>query len=482
MGSTRDNPDKVDADLLNAGGWQSFSDVQTESAGFRIPLLLRSGNPHERLYIAAQDGTGNNLYKDAPEHLSIVARMHQQIESLNDKGVTRIASGYVAGIYTQDNRLAALIDGINGYTFERRVETAYHQFCQQANRWIKEDPDAQIRVVGLGFSRGAEQSAALLRMIHERGIQNPEGAKITLDSERLITHVEYTRPPLVPPGRTLQAAMMIDPVDTGLKEHDRRLPPSVVSVFQITATEERRDLFKASLHVPYGLSEEGRAYNARIPVAHSNAGDTYTLNGVGTLSHNMVAHYLNALTDGPAFVQARALPEDPAVYRVHRSDQHAFFYITQGYDKDGVRDHAAELGPAQACRRDAELRCDSKEPIDPELEKLIERRIIPMQLLPPQSRLHEQETGLSPIPDDRSELDRWVDQLYDASRNGNDQAWTQALQSASRQFMASPAGQDWQRDVQAYAWEQQHLQVLRQAQEAPQQSLQHDAPVRGLSM
>jgi hypothetical protein len=482
MGSTRQNPDKVDTDLLTAGGWQSFSDVEVESAGFRIPLLLRSSNPHERLYVAAQDGTGNNLFKDAPEHQSIVAKVHTQIDELNRQGRGNIASGYVEGIYTQDNRLAALIDGINGYTFERRVETAYHQFCEQAKNWMDEDPDSQIRVVGIGFSRGSEQTAALLRMIHDRGIQNPEGAKIVFDSERLITHAEYTRPPLVPPGRTLQAAVMIDPVDTGIREHDRRLPSSVVSVFQITATEERRDLFKASLHIPYGLSEDGRAYNARINAAHSNAGDTYTLNGVGTLSHNMVAHYLNALTDGPAYIQARALPEDPDAYRVHRSDQHAFFYTTRGYDRDGVRDHAAELGAAQVCRRDAELRCDSKDPMDPALEALIERRTLPVRLLPPRSEVPGQETERLPPQDTRSELDKLVDQLYDASRNGNDQAWTQALQSASRQFMASPTGQDWLRDVQAYDREQQHQQELRQAQEAQQQSLQREAPVRSMSM
>jgi len=93
MGSTRQNPDKVDADLLTTGGWQSFSDVGVESAGFRIPLLLRSSNPHERLYVATQDGTGNNLYKDAPEHQSIVAKVHKQIRTLNIDGTRNIASG-----------------------------------------------------------------------------------------------------------------------------------------------------------------------------------------------------------------------------------------------------------------------------------------------------------------------------------------------------------------------------------------------------
>src|SRR3546814_15057381 len=52
-----------------------------------------------------------------------------------------------------------------------------------------EDPEAQIRVVGLGFSRGAEEAAALLRMIEERGIQDPESAKYTYHKDDLIKRV-----------------------------------------------------------------------------------------------------------------------------------------------------------------------------------------------------------------------------------------------------------------------------------------------------
>src|SRR3546814_15673004 len=63
-----------------------------------------------------------------------------------------------------------------GFTFERRVETAYDQFCKQAKIWLSEDPDAKISILGIGFSRGAEEVAALLRMNEERGIQDATGA------------------------------------------------------------------------------------------------------------------------------------------------------------------------------------------------------------------------------------------------------------------------------------------------------------------
>src|SRR3546814_16224921 len=113
-----------------------------------------------------------------------------------------IRSGYVEGTFTQDNPIARYIDGISGYTFERRVETAYDQFCKQAKDWLLEDPEAQIRVAGLGFSRGAEEAAALLRLIEERGVQDPERAKYPYHKAVLIKRVDYNRPPLLPPGQT----------------------------------------------------------------------------------------------------------------------------------------------------------------------------------------------------------------------------------------------------------------------------------------
>src|SRR3546814_16099208 len=106
-----------------------------------------------------------------------------------------IRSGYVEGTFTQDNPIARYIDGISGYTFERRVEPAYDQFCKQAKDWLLEAPEAQIRVVGLGFSRGAEAAAALLRMIEERVIQDPKGANYTYNKDGLTKRIENIKPP-----------------------------------------------------------------------------------------------------------------------------------------------------------------------------------------------------------------------------------------------------------------------------------------------
>lgn len=471
MGSRNKKPDGVDTYPETAEQAATYERAEAELAQLWIPVLLHADNPHERLYIAAQDGTGNSLYKDAPERRSIVAQVHEQVLSLKKQGTHNIASGYVEGIYTQDNPLKRLPDGVSGYTFERRVETAYHQFCVQAKAWIDEDPNAQIRVAGIGFSRGAEQTAALLRVIHERGIQDPTDAKIVRDKDGLITHAQYTRPPLVPPGRTIQAALLLDPVATGIKEHDRRLPASAMSVYQITAQDERRDQFKGTDHIPPGFSENYRSLNSSVGGGHSNIGDTYSLNAIGIRNFNLSAEFINRLTDGQTLIEKRPMPEDPAMYRVHRTEQHALFYTTRGYDKDGLRDHVTDLGPSAQCRTGEVRDCHTKDPMSPELEQQLERRTAPMPLAPgqqePVQESGTQETGRYPAAP-RSEMDDLIDQLYNASLGNDPTAWNKAAQSVSDQYMASPPGQAWQQEVQQYG-QAQRQQEQQEALEAQQQ-------------
>src|SRR5690606_42085968 len=69
-------------------------------------------------------------------------------------------------------------------------------------------------------------------------------------------------PPLVPPGRTVQAALLLDPVATSLREHDRRLPASNVSTLQITSLQEPRDHFPGTLHAPPGLDRKSTRLNS----------------------------------------------------------------------------------------------------------------------------------------------------------------------------------------------------------------------------
>ncbi len=470
----------------------TYRQAEADLDRMRIPVLLHANSPHERLYLAALDGTGNSLFDDKPENRSAVARIYEQVRDLKYQDIKNIAGGYVEGTFTQNGVLRkpeALADGLYGHTFEDRVETAYHQLCEQAKVWIDEDPQAQIRVAGVGFSRGSEEVAALQRMVEERGIRDPLGAKIVRDmgNENLITHIEYAdRPLLVAPGKTLQAALLYDPVSTGVKEHDRRLPGSTMSTFQITAEDDRRNAFKVNDHIPTGFSEDNRNLNAIVGGAHSNIGDTYRENGLGVLSLNLGVGFLNRLSDRD-FLQKQTPPDDPAMYLVHRSEQGMLgLYRTSSYDKDGVRDHLDQLAPAALCRNSDPMDCRRKEPINPELEAQVERRTGPTQRdLPPT----QQEYQDLPVPQmhkpgsESSDKPAWNPlflQMTDAALNGD----ARGIQMAGHAYAKSSDGQAWLGQGQslnqslAQQAEQEQQQIAQQTMIANEAQIQRGPVMR----
>ncbi|GAB3346535.1 phospholipase effector Tle1 domain-containing protein [Lysobacter tyrosinilyticus] len=308
---------------------QTYKDAQSALAQHRVPLLLHANNPHERLFVASFDGTGNDAVND-PEHQTSVARFNHQIKELGD---AKLFSNYVEGPGTQKNFFVRTWDGARGHTYDERLERMYEQFIKQAWEWRREDPNVEIRVADIGFSRGAEQAAGFARLVHERGIQDPSGI-VRVKNAQGELEVQYTKPPLVPPGQTAQAVGLFDPVGTGepVNKHDRRLPPSVISGFQITAEDERRSLFKSSRIMDPGFTMDGRFLNVMVGGAHSDIGGSYHRDGLGVRSENLMADYLNALSDRP-FLNKRAEPDDPRLNVVHRSEEAFPFVLAPRVDR-----------------------------------------------------------------------------------------------------------------------------------------------------
>ncbi len=250
----------------------------------------------------------------------------------------------------------------------------------------------------------------------------------------------------------MQAVVLFDPVDTGVAEEDRRLPSSVVSALQITAEDERRDLFPASDVLVFGFSEQGRFLNIMVGGSHSDIGDSYLLNGLGIRSHNLGIDYLNALSDQP-FLVKRAIPADPELSVVHRSDQHMHGLFTTFGFRDGVRNHDTILVTRALCRRDPSQDCWHKDPIDPALEATLERRGVPIGPLPVQERrpgldvTQSMNTPFQPKPG--SDTDGMIDRLFKASQDGSDANWKRESHAVSQGFLGSQAGQAWQSESQS---------------------------------
>jgi len=355
MGGER-HPDGVKTYPASADDLATYESARRELAQFRAPVLVGSERPNDRLFVAAFDGTGNSHLRDAPEHRTNVARIYEQVvghakKEEHRQGYSAIDAGYVEGVGTQGG-LDGLRDLISGRTYDARLEEMYLQFVTEAKFWIEQNPDADIRVAAIGFSRGAEQAAGFTRMVEERGIRDPEGGEVVRGRDGLIDRVTYAGPPLREPGTVVQVVGLFDPVGTGEPyKHDRRLASSVVSGYQLTAIHERRNLFPGTQHTDPGVTEDGRFLNSSVAGVHSSIGGGYLLDGLSIRSGNLMVDYLNALSDRP-FLAKREEPSDPARNVIHRSEQHQFFYRTSEFDRHGARVHQEELAPPALCRID----------------------------------------------------------------------------------------------------------------------------------
>ncbi|MBS0215091.1 MAG: DUF2235 domain-containing protein [Proteobacteria bacterium] len=458
------NDDQIHKDQVTTADLQQYGEARRQLGELQAPVLLHADNPHERLYIAALDGTGNSMRKGAPEHWSAVAKIHDQVSKAKNP---HIVSGYVEGIGTQDGFLPRSIDGWRAYSFDERVETAYYDLCMQAKRWAIKDPQVQIRVAGVGFSRGAEEVAALNRMVEERGILDPENAVIHKDHHGLITSIKYSGEHLVPPGKTLQAAMLFDPVSTNNTEYDRRLAPSTVGAFQILSTDHR-DQFKGDQLLPHGLSEGSRFLSVTVPGAHSNIGDTYAQNGLGVLSANMGVDFLNSLSDRD-FLKPQAVPQDPAKYQIYHSEEHMALYTTRYYDQHHQRGETDQLGADAQCRVAQPLSdCTHKAPVDPALAGQVEYRPI---------RMSEQQAP-PVMPDQAKSRQASTNDIFRSMSDAAMRGDASDMRATGSAWLNGNAAQDWLQQGREHNMQQRESELAAQlAQQQSQQAQAQAAPV-----
>ena len=443
-----------------------YAEDREQLKAFEEPILFHRGNPHERLYIAALDGTGNDLIHD-PDHATNVGLIAKQIQASNDP---KLAVGYVAGAGTQQHRpIARVFDGAFGYTVDERAEKMYKKFIDEAKQWRQEDPDAKISVASVGFSRGGEEVALFARLVEERGIQDPSGARYTYDSHHQIKHVEYTKPPLAPPHEVAQAVALFDPVGTGAAMHmDRRLPPSVISGIQLTALDEHRGLFKSDHIIDPGLTSDGRFAGIYVPGAHSDVGGGYNRNGLAIRSGNVGIDYLNGLSDRP-FLDKVPESDDPRLNVIHHSTEGMWLYrVAPKIDRlspNGFND-------LEVARRAFGHVPDAynAEPRHEALSDRFERQTMPNGLLPDNA---EQSRASITSPDP------WIDRMYAAAQDPDERVWDSARHAAAQDYLQSPGGQQFQQQADAMniTWDfqlqaQQQDQAAQQAMQQSQQSAQ----------
>lgn len=460
---------------------QTYEDAKRTLGRFNVPLILHVDNPNERLYIAAFDGTGNDAVND-PNHATNIADVNARIKALPTYLREQIKSGYVEGPGTQQKFVASAWDGARGHSYDERIQTMYSFFREQVEDWKTQNPQAEIRLVSIGFSRGAEQAAGFTRMVHERGIPNPDGAEHVRNSRGEVVNTHYTKPPLVAPGQIAQAVVLLDPVGTGepVEKHDRRLPPSVISGLQLTAEDERRSLFKSTHIIDPGLSEDGRLLGLVVGGAHSDIGGSYHRDGLSIRAGNLMANYLNQLSDTP-FLPKHPEPIDVRRNVVHRSEEGMVLYrITEHVDRLKPEGYVERLVPTAQLSHVVDGY--NAEAVDRVLREGFQQRPVMQGTTPQEPAPYSLESRApspfsAPTPSAETATQPWrpfnnpfANEAVRAALANDDAAFDRV----ARQFAASPEGQRMEqlgRDL---------LQAERQQQALEQQQQQHQQRGRSL--
>lgn len=364
-----------------------------------VPVLQHEKNRHEYLMLILLDGTGHDA-DDPAQRLSNIGHFREQILELSANPELRVGAHYSEGVGAQKNLLARYADGAVPFTWDEKIENSYRALTHKAKEWKGEDPDAQISIAHVGYSRGAVLVPGLARLIDNYGIADPDGMAFGRD-ERGNISVITTKPPLVAPGQAAQAIGLFDPVATTMpRDYDARPAPSVISGFSILAVDERRETFPHQAILDLEMTADGRFVGARAPGGHSNVGGGNRDEGLESLAFNAMADYLNGLRDRPLFTH-RALPEDPARYTVYQARG---VTAVPGLDDDGVRNVRTDLANCKIVDP-----CRDAEPIDRGLAQQFDHRLLrptaPFPAWPTIAGVDHREAGAASTPSDPAHPD-----------------------------------------------------------------------------
>lgn len=450
---------------ITAQELQAIAEMRQALAQIPVPTLRHQDNPHEYLFFAMFDGTGQDLNKPKLGPPTNVGVLALQARELAKDPSSRIGYAYSEGIGSQDNGLIRALDGAFAGTWENGIEEMYRELSNQAAKWKRDDPEAQISLAGVGYSRGAVQEVGFHRLVDQYGIAPPEGLEFGRDAHGNIT-VESALPPLVPPGQVAQAAFLFDPVATHMpRNYDSRLPPSAISVPAVMAATEGRELFPHQTINDPGLSADGRALNVPVPGGHSNIGGGNPEPGVEILVGNAAMDYLNLLSDKPLF-QKRPVPEELSEFTIYQAGGATAAWGLK-MDHDGRRNLHEELANCRIVDP-----CKDSEPVDRALAARFEYRHLQpdpreqaqLQGLIAQASAREQDAtriggqqdgkqpdALSQLAQPRltpaSESDRLFDNAFSALMSND----TPAFRAAMQDYRQSSYGQAWQQQQREYS-------------------------------
>ncbi|AMO93199.1 hypothetical protein CFter6_0468 [Collimonas fungivorans] len=230
-----------------------------------VPLITHPLDGRSvKIYKVAFDGTMNDATRvSVDERPTVVAHIAKRIEAR-----------YYPGPGMQNEYFRNWLDGLVGYTSTSIAQHAKREFFVQASAWLAADPNVEIRIFVVGFSRGAAIARHFMNIVEQDWPKSSAGV-------------------VAPDGTPHFYAMLYDTVSTGQMDTlQLSLPASLDYLIHMVAKDEPRSLFVPVIdrddHDTTAPSNSGitNPFNVHrinlliLPGAHSDIGAAYEV-GVG---------------------------------------------------------------------------------------------------------------------------------------------------------------------------------------------------------
>ena len=235
-------------------------------------------NPHHRLFFVSLDGTRNTRNNPDIDYVRTNPDLLQRMAPNIPGKVRSIYKSGPGGDYKNDSFLERLQDAASGDSCTETAKEAYDDFIVQAHRWIQDDPQTEIHVSMVGFSRGSATTREFANLVHEKGIPAADGNGY-----------------LIPPGKVhLDVMLLYDTVATGQETVLNLDIPPGLQVVHLTANDENRYFFPlSSVKDPFNLADQG-IIEVGFAGAHSDIGGGIEYGGLSARTLEL-GHYVLGL-------------------------------------------------------------------------------------------------------------------------------------------------------------------------------------------
>jgi len=176
-----------------------FDQAQYLVENLQVPSGYSSSDPQHFMFSSTFDGTWND--REVMKNPTVPAKLEMLI-SLENQQNNNFRTLYQDGVGTE-GLIDRFLGGASGNGSEARAEAAYDEFISHANTWRMANPDAEISVVILAFSRGAASGRHYANLVEKRGVPDLSSAVITteydFDNSEDVTTTTYSQN-LIEPG------------------------------------------------------------------------------------------------------------------------------------------------------------------------------------------------------------------------------------------------------------------------------------------